>query len=36
MDKRCGNSVCRGEIKSVSDSSKVMNEKKQNLETDEM
>jgi len=36
MDERCGNSVCRGELKCVSDSSKVMNEKKRNLETDEM
>jgi len=36
MDERCGNSVCHCEIKSVSDSSKVTNEKKQNLETDEM
>jgi len=34
--EKCGNSVFRGEIKSVSDSSKVTNERKQNLETDEM
>jgi len=36
MDERCGNIVCRGEIKSVSDSSKETNEKKHNLETDGM
>jgi len=34
--ERCGNSMCSFEIKSVSDSSNVTNEKKQNLETDEM
>jgi len=35
MDERCGNSVCRGELKSFSDSSEVTNERKHNLETDE-
>jgi len=36
MGKRCGNSVCRGEIKSVSYSSKVTNKMKHNLETNEI